>query len=164
MTAHAKDPDPVARDSAGTADSDGGAIDYQPLGDALAAAQAATADLRATYDRWARADIDRAQAALDAANHDPARRREHIDRLHALMHNVKGQGTSFDYPMVTRVGESLCQITHPRRDIGDDALKVAQAHLDALKMILDQRISGPAGAMADRLAAKLESLAAGLRR
>ena len=143
---------------------DGGSIDYQPLGDALAAAEAATAQMRSTYTSWARADIDRAQVALDAASQDPLRRREHMNQLFGLMHNVKGQGTSFDYPMVTRIGQSLCQITHPQRDIDEAVLKVAQAHLDALKLILDQRIAGPGGGVADRLAARLEAMAAGTAR
>ncbi|MGH6933443.1 MAG: Hpt domain-containing protein [Dongiaceae bacterium] len=155
--------EPVAPELPDRAD-DGGGIDYQPLGDALAAAEAATAEMRSTYTVWARADLDRAQAALDAAAQDPLRQREHVNQLYALMHNVKGQGASFDYPLVTRIGQSLCQIAHPQREIGDDVLKVAQAHLDALKMILDQRISGPAGGIAERLATKLESLASGVRR
>jgi hypothetical protein len=161
MTAAAKDPDAglPAPPEAG----DHGAIDYQPLGEALAAAEAATAEMRATYTVWARADLDRAQAALDAAVQDPLRRREHINQLHALMHNVKGQGSSFDYPLVTRIGQSLCRVTHPQRELGEDALRIAQAHLDALKLILDQRIAGPGGGMADRLAARLEALAAGIR-
>ena len=163
MTAPSKDSKPVARQSPDRPDG-GGAIDYQPLGAALAAAEAATAEMRATYTNWARSDIDRAQAALDAAARDPLRRREHMNQLYALMHNVKGQGASFDYPIVTRIGQSLCQIADPRREIGDDALKVAQAHLDALKLILDQRISGPGGGMAERLVARLESLAANTAR
>ena len=72
----------------------------------------------------------------------------------------QGQGASFGYPLVSRIGQSLCRLIAPGRSVDEDGLKLAQAHLDALKLVLDQKIAGKGGETGDKLAARLESLTA----
>ena len=139
----------------------GGDIGYNPLKETLARAEEATTALRANYTQWARIDVDNTQALLEAAKKAPEGRREQLDLLYAAMHNIKGQGTSFGYPLVTRLGQSLCRLIAPGRAIDDAGLKIAQAHLDALKLVLDQKIAGKGGEVGDKLAARLEGLTAG---
>ncbi len=136
-------------------------IGYNPLKETLARAEEATTALRANYTEWARIDVDQAQAILAAATSEADRRREHLDLVYAAMHNIKGQGASFGYPLVTRIGQSLCRLIAPGRTLDDAALKIAQAHLDALKLVLDKKIAGKGGEVGDKLAARLESLTAG---
>ncbi|MGE0120497.1 MAG: Hpt domain-containing protein [Dongiaceae bacterium] len=135
-------------------------IGYNPLKETLARAEEATTALRANYTEWARIDVDQAQALLDAAKRDPERRREQLDRAYAATHNIKGQGASFGYPLVSRIGQSLCRLIAPSRSVDENGLKLAQAHLDALKLVLDQKIAGKGGETGEKLAARLESLTA----
>lgn len=151
-------PSDVASDPAAGPTGDG--IGYNPLKETLARAEEATTALRANYTEWARIDVDRSQTMLDAAKADPAQRGEHLDLLYAAVHNIKGQGASFGYPLVTRVGQSLCRLIIASRARDEAGLKIAQAHLDALKLVLDQRIAGSGGAIGEQLAARLESLTA----
>jgi len=138
-----------------------GDIGHNPLKETLArAAEAATA-LRANYTEWARIDLDNTQVWLDAAKRGADGRREQLDLLYGAMHNIKGQGTSFGYPLVTRIGQSLCRLIAPGRAVDEPGLKIAQAHLDALKLVLDQKIAGKGGEVGEQLAARLESLTAG---
>ena len=139
----------------------GGDIGYNPLKETLARAEEATTALRANYTQWARIDVDNTQALLDAAKKAPEGRREQLDLLNAAKHNNKGQGTSIGYPLVTRLGQSLCRLIAPGRAVDEAGLKVAQAHLDALKLVLDQKIAGKGGEVGDKLATRLESLTGG---
>ena len=152
----APEDDPPSDTAAG-----GGDIGYNPLKETLARAEEATTALRANYTEWARIDLNHTQVLLDAAKKGPERRREQLDLLYAAMHNIKGQGTSFGYPLVTRIGQSLCRLIAPGRALDDAGLKIAQAHLDALKLVLDQKIAGKGGEVGEQLAARLESLTAG---
>jgi hypothetical protein len=138
-----------------------GDIGYNPLKETLARAEEATTALRANYTEWARIDVNHTQTLLDGAKKGPEGRREQLDLLYAAMHNIKGQGTSFGYPLVTRIGQSLCRLIAPGRAVDDAGLKIAQAHLDALKLVLDQKIAGKGGEVGDQLAARLEGLTAG---
>src|SRR5262249_5770635 len=119
-------------DPSGDTPTGGGDLGYNPLKETLARAEEATTALRANYTEWARIDVDHTQALLDAAKKRPEGRREQLDRLYAAMHNIKGQGASFGYPLVTRIGQSLCRLVAPGRAIDEAGLKIAQAHLDAL--------------------------------
>ena len=134
-------------------------IGYNPLKETLARAEEATTALRANYPEWARIDVDQAQAILAAATSEPDRRREHLDLVYAAMHNIKGQGASFGYPLVTRIAQSLCKLLGAKHDIGGPMLRVVQAHVDALKLVLDQKIEGPGGETGEKLASRLEALA-----
>ncbi len=153
--------DPRKDDPPGDTPAGGADIGYNPLKETLARAEEATTALRANYTEWARIDVDHTQALLDAAKKGPEGRREKLDLLYAAMHNIKGQGTSFGYPLVTRLGKSLCRLIAPSRALDDAGLKIAQAHLDALKLVLDQKIAGTGGEVGEKLAARLEGLTAG---
>jgi hypothetical protein len=153
--------DPRKDDPPSDTQAGGGDIGYNPLKETLARAEEATTALRANYTEWARIDVNNTQALLDAAKKAPEGRREQLDLLYASMHNIKGQGTSFGYPLVTRIGQSLCRLIAPGRALDEAGLKIAQAHLDALKLVLDQKIAGKGGEVGEKLAARLESLTAG---
>jgi hypothetical protein len=136
-------------------------IGYNPLKETLARAEEATTALRANYTEWARIDVDQAQSLLEAARAETQRRRDHLDLVYAAMHNIKGQGASFGYPLMTRIGQSLCRLIAPGRTLDEGGLKIAQAHLDALKLVLEKKIAGKGGEVGEKLAARLESLTGG---
>src|SRR5262245_643426 len=71
-----------------------------PLAATLARAQAAVADLAKDYAGWALADVARGRAALASAAAEPAHRAEQVEALFRVAHDLKGQGTSFGYPLI----------------------------------------------------------------
>lgn len=136
------------------------AIGNNPLKDTLARAEQATTALRTNYTQWASVDVERARLLLAEARGDASGGRPQLDQVYAAMHNIKGQGSSFGYPLVTRIGQSMCRLVAPGRSLDDAEFKVAQAHMDALKLVLDKRIAGPGGAAGEALAARLEAMTA----
>ena len=124
----------------------------------LARAQAAVADLAKTYGPNTIADLDRCAVFLKAAREDVAGRPSSVKELYNIAHNIKGQGGSFGYPLVTRIGHSLCTLVRQERDFSDADLGVIQAHLDALRLILAKDIKGEGGEVGAKLAARLENM------
>jgi hypothetical protein len=124
----------------------------------LARAQAAVADLAKTYAPNTIADLDRCVALLKAAREDANARAASVRDLYGIAHNIKGQGSSFGYPLVTRIGHSLCTLVRQERDFSDADLGVMQAHLDALRLILAKDIKGDGGETGAKLAARLENM------
>jgi chemotaxis protein histidine kinase CheA len=124
---------------------------------ALARAEAAIANLAQDYATWALADVAKARAALAAAIDDPAGRAPYIETLFRVGHDLKGQGTSFGYPLVTKIGHSLCALTRDRaRQYDNKHLDLAKSHLDAIDLILTKGIKGEGGKVGAELVAKLE--------
>jgi hypothetical protein len=126
----------------------------------LARAQAAVADLAKSFAEQAVVDLGNCAAFLATARERPETRAESVREIYGIAHNLKGQGTSFGYPMITRIGQSLCQLTRRERDFSDADLGVIQAHLDAIRLILAKDIKGDGGEVGDKLAARLETLTA----
>ena len=123
----------------------------------LARAEAAIAHLAKDYAGWALADVTKGRAALDAALGDPANRATHIEALFRVGHDLKGQGSSFGYPLVTKLGHSLCALTRDRdRDYQAPELDLAKSHLDAIHLVLSKEVKGEGGKVGAELVAKLE--------
>ena len=123
----------------------------------LARAEAAVANLAQDYASWALADVAKARAVLAAAIDDSAGRGQHVDALFRVGHDLKGQGASFGFPLVTKIGHSLCVLTRDRaRQYESRHLDLAKAHLDALDLILAKSIKGEGGKVGAELVAKLE--------
>lgn len=83
------------------------------------------------------------------------------EKMHALAHNIRGMGASFGYPLMTRVGTTLCVYL---KTLGDDkqaAPKVVSAHLKAMDSILGNHILGDGGSEGEALLSRLEEITAG---
>jgi chemotaxis protein histidine kinase CheA len=133
------------------------------ISNALARAEAAVASLAQDYASWALADVAKARAALAAAFDDPAGCAPHVEALFRVGHDLKGQGSSFGYPLVTKIGHSLCALTRDRaRPYDGKLLDLAKSHLDAIDLILTKGIKGEGGKVGAELVAKLESRVAEL--
>ena len=103
-------------------------------------AKSAIEDLRATYLTVSREQIGHLQQLLDQPPpHDDAWRTD----AYRVAHDLKGQGSTFNYDLVTRIATGLC---HLIKDGGacDDAkfTRRATAHCQALQVVLDKDIRG----------------------
>lgn len=123
----------------------------------LARAEAAVADLAKSYTGWATADVDKCAEFLAAARAAAPEARVACARdIHAVAHNIKGQGTSFGYPLMTRLGQSLCHLTRRKPGFDDGDLDLIGAHLDAMRLVLTKEIRGDGGELGNKLGQRLE--------
>jgi chemotaxis protein histidine kinase CheA len=128
-----------------------------PMSSALARAEAAVANLAKDYASWALADVAKARAALASASGEPAGRARHVETLFRVAHDLKGQGASFGFPLITKIGHSLCALTRDRaREYEAKHLALANSHLDALDLVLTKGIKGEGGKIGAELVARLE--------
>ena len=134
-----------------------GGGDGARLSKVLARAEAAVADLAKDYGRWALADVKKARAALASAVDDPAGRHQHVEAIFRVAHDLKGQGASFGFPLITKIGHSLCTLTRDRMlDYQAKHLDLAKAHVDAIELVLTKNITGDGGKVGAELVARLE--------
>ncbi|SRR5690606_36841309 len=126
---------------------------------ALERANAAIARLKEAYaEEWAPAAIAEMYEALVAARRDRLARRSNFDRIYRLAHDMKGQGGTFGFPLLTELGESLCRLTAGREDAGDGEFALVRAHIDAARTIVIERIDGDGGEAGRKLLAELRHL------
>lgn len=122
----------------------------------LARAQAMIASMRDDYLTWAQEDLTALFAALDALDGntgDPAATKAEVFRV---AHDMKGQGGSFGFALITIVGNGLCRFLEKTGDpLTANQRATVRAHAESLRHILAERIEGDGGeaeaAMLDRL-------------
>ena len=79
-------------------------------------------------------------------------------KMYAIAHNLKGMGSSFGFDLMTASGASLCEYLRKLEERNASA-SVVGAHLKAMKVILDKRITGDGGDDGKALVARLNKLA-----
>lgn len=82
--------------------------------------------------------IDAAYAALQAAPGDKAQR----TLLFRLVHDLKGQAGTFDYQLITVIGNDLCRFIERPIEMTPQCLKVAGFYIEAMKVVAKKRMTG----------------------
>lgn len=133
----------------------GAKISEEELERRLAAADKNIAGAAAEFTEWAGADVAEAMAALErlAGGGDGE---EATTIIFRVAHDLKGQGTTFGYPLATQIAGLLCDfIRSAASSPSADLVSVIRAHLAALNLVLKQNIKGDGDAAAQQLVKKL---------
>ena len=156
-TAAAQPLSPAANDT----DSQGPEPDVMP--DAVRDAEAAVAALADSFIEWITEDIGRAKEALARAQDKPGDNQPELRAIFDVVHNVKGQGGSFGYDLLTKLGGSLCDYLREEAASADEKqLKVISAHFAAMDFVLEKNIQGSGDAIGDQLIGKVSQLVANI--
>lgn len=131
---------------------------------ALARAEAVIAGLQSNYLQWVEEDLTNLQAAYERASNDPQNRRVHISEIFRIAHDVKGQGGSFGYQLVTVIATYLCRIVEKIENPGPKQMNVIKVHIDALRLVINKRMEGDGGPAGAGLIQGLEAVIAEISR
>ena len=118
-----------------------GAVDMA----ALAKAEDVIANLADDYMNWVREDFERLEAAynqLKAGEGDVA---ENLDRVFQIAHDMKGQGGSFGYDLMTAIGDHLCRLIEKFDKAGPRELEMIRVHIDAMRVVITKELKGNGG-------------------
>lgn len=117
----------------------------------LARAEQVVANLQGNYLEWVEEDLVNLQAAYEAAMADPADRKGRLAEIFRIAHDVKGQGGSFNYPLMTVIANHLCRTIDKATEPTDDHMEVMRLLIGALRLVISQRMEGDGGAPGARL-------------
>jgi chemotaxis protein histidine kinase CheA len=122
--------------------------------DPVARAEAALAELAEDFTQWMEQEcirLDTARNAVKASGFNQGTR----DALFLAIHDIKGQATTFGFPQVTPVAESLCRLIEHTPDMHRIPMELVDQHVDAVRAITHKNTRGNSDANAARLAEKL---------
>jgi hypothetical protein len=131
--------------------------------DAVTRAERALASMSGSFGQWLEdeiAAVQTARAAADEAGWSAAS----IEQLHIAAHNLKGLGTTYEYPLATQLGASLCRLIETNAGRAEAARDpaLARAHVDALRAIARARVRTDEHPVGAALLQELEARVAGL--
>ena len=124
---------------------------------AVARAESALKSLSANFGQWMLDELARLEAARErirAEGYNAAT----AENLYMRAHDIKGLGSTYGYPLVTRIGSSLCGLLHDADARMAAPVALVEAHVDAITASVRRDIrtdSDPAGrALAEELEAQ----------
>ena len=106
---------------------------------AIAKAEQALQAMSSQFGQWLQDEIvklDKAQADIRASGYSA----ETAEALYFRAHDLKGLGTTYQYPLVTRLAGSLCKLLDDPAKRTAAPVVLLDAHIDAIKAVVRDEI------------------------
>ncbi|WNJ98245.1 Hpt domain-containing protein [Thalassospiraceae bacterium LMO-JJ14] len=118
-----------------------GAVDLATL----ERAENVIAGMADSYLEWVQEDLVRIEAAYKKLAAAAAPRKEEADMVFQVAHDIKGQGGSFGYDLMTLIANELCRLIERQEEFGDAEVQAVKVHIDAMKLVIQNRMKGDGG-------------------
>ena len=123
--------------------------------EAIAKAEAALKGLSSQFAEWLQDEIGKLEAAREALrSQGPSR--DGMDRLYTHAHDLKGLGTTYEYPIVTRIAGSLCKLLGEGDQRLGTPLALVNAHVNAIRAAVRDGVRDSDTPVGAALAGELE--------
>ena len=129
-----------------------GALDAE----SIAKAEAALADLSSQFGDWLMDEVKKLED-VQAVIKTEGLNRDTAEQLFYRAHDLKGLGTTYGYPLITRICGSLCKMMDDEEKRGEAPRLLVDAHLDAVRAVVRDRIKDENHPMGRVLAEALEA-------
>lgn len=99
---------------------------------AIAKAEAALKSLSGNFAQWLNDEVTKLEGArqrVKTEGMDP----ETMEFLYLRAHDLKGLGTTYEFPLITRIGASLCRLIDDKDKRMQAPIALIDAHIDAIK-------------------------------
>lgn len=116
-------------------------VSNKKLSSVLAGADQGIVDMSGDYLESARQDAKALGAACDKLESSGGAK-EAIETAYWIAHQMKGQGGTFGYPLITAVGASLCDLLDGRESLQEAQVQAARLHFEAMMLVVSQPIKG----------------------
>ena len=114
---------------------------------ALARAEQVIAGMKGSYIEWVKSDFERVETAYKRLVNGEGERSANLDEIFSVSHDMKGQGGSFGYDLVTAIANHLCRLIEKFGEQNPDDLEneAIRIHIEAMKLVITQDMSGDGG-------------------
>lgn len=112
---------------------------------ALDKANAALEQMKEDYPDWVQKHIEELRLCHARCVDTPGERLKHYARMREIAHDMKGQGGTFGYPLITTFATSLYEFVGPRAGTTDNHIEVIKSHIDSMSAVIKDRVKGSGG-------------------
>ena len=126
--------------------------------EALKKAEAEFEKLAEEYPDWVQDSLTSlSEEWAGATSCSPKERAPQFSKINDLAHEMRGQGGTFGYPLISAFGKSLYSFTGPDAGRSDNHMEIVKAHIDAMKAVIGGRVEGDGGEIGQQLEKALDA-------
>jgi CheY-like chemotaxis protein len=100
---------------------------------------------------WAKGYLDRLSKEVALAKDLSGERTANFEGINLIAHELRGQGGTFGYPLITVFAKSLYDVTKPPCREDDAGLEIVKAHIDTMRAVLREKVGGDGGELGQQL-------------
>lgn len=114
-------------------------------------------DLADKYPSWTAADVHKMRVILNDARSvaGEARTRLIKEDLFKIAHDIKGQGATFCYPLMTDLGASICAHVRAKEEYDKESLDMLRVWVEDMDKVLLNKLKGDGGSDGNEIRARL---------
>lgn len=94
----------------------------------------------------------------EARTSDGEAQRDALQRIFRESHDLRGLGGTFDFPLITHIGSSLCDLILRLDTVTALHLEAVELHISAMKLVIAERMTGDGGQQGQELTASIEAM------
>ena len=117
------------------------AVDFNTL----ERAEEAIAAMTPQYLDWVKKDLANIEAFYKELRSSDNKSKETLNHIFLVAHDMKGQGGTFGFDLITTIGDQLCRIIDKIELIRDEELETIEVHIDAMKLVIKDKMVGDGG-------------------
>ncbi len=117
-------------------------------------------ELAGEYEKWVRGDLKHLMEVFEKAKSLNGNQRVQViqSELFPIAHDVKGQGATFDYDLITQVADHLCRYIEKKSSYGPKELDDIELHIVILNKIIDAHLTGDGGESGLKLLSQIKDI------
>jgi hypothetical protein len=81
-----------------------------------------------------------------------------MEGVFQVSHDIKGQGGSFGYDLMTAIANELCRLIEKADTITDSEVEAVKIHIDSLKLVIGEDMKGQGGKAGEKMLAGLQQV------
>ena len=102
--------------------------------------------------------VELESSLIQARTNSGDAQRDALRQLFRHSHDLRGLGGTFDYPLITHIGSSLCDLVQRLNGVTSLHLEVVELHISAMKLVIADGMSGDGGQAGQQLTASIEAM------
>ena len=114
-------------------------------------AEAALAEMAEDYPDWVSGLIDQLSDQHRRCVDTPEERKIYFEEINRIAHDMKGQGGTFGYPLITSFSDSLYGFSYSKGVLTDNHVELIKAHIDSMRAVISNRVKGDGGEIGKQL-------------
>ena len=117
------------------------------------------ADMSKKYVQWATNDVVRLKQLFEQIQNLTSSEQDALIRgdFYRIAHDIKGQGATFDYPLLTELGAHICSLIKTTDVFDERYLAVFEQDIADMMQVLEKQLQADGGQIGERISNRLKN-------